>query len=155
MFRIGNSFGLWSKIFVFCLELLHDEWKLYWGFFGWQALDYVIAEARRHRIRLLLSLVNNLQAYGGKDQYVQWAWQEGLGLSSSNDSFFYDPSIRSYFKNYVKVCYAYPIFLPLEFWHNIDVDSYCIHMPILCFLFCRPGISILAACLQSSSLVVR
>ena len=67
-----------------------------------QALDYVIAEARQNGIRLLLSLVNNLQPYGGKTQYVNWAWQEGIGLSSSNDSFFYDPSIRNYFKNYIK-----------------------------------------------------
>ncbi|XP_028761693.1 mannan endo-1,4-beta-mannosidase 2 isoform X1 [Neltuma alba] len=67
-----------------------------------KALDYVIAEARQHGIRLLLSLVNNLQPYGGKTQYVNWAWQEGIGLSSSNDSFFFDPSIRSYFKNYIK-----------------------------------------------------
>ncbi|XVF66826.1 hypothetical protein PTKIN_Ptkin10aG0068900 [Pterospermum kingtungense] len=66
-----------------------------------KALDYVIAEARQQGIRLLLSLVNNLQAYGGKTQYVKWAWQEGVGLSSSNDSFFFDPSIRKYFKNYV------------------------------------------------------
>ncbi|KAH1128107.1 hypothetical protein GYH30_016598 [Glycine max] len=69
---------------------------------AFKALDYVIAEARQHGIRLLLSLVNNLHAYGGKTQYVKWAWQEGVGLSSSNDSFFFDPSIRSYFKNYVK-----------------------------------------------------
>ncbi|KAL5864875.1 hypothetical protein ACOSQ3_002389 [Xanthoceras sorbifolium] len=66
-----------------------------------KALDYVIAEARQQGVRLLLSLVNNLQAYGGKTQYVKWAWQEGIGLSSSNDSFFFDPSIRKYFKNYV------------------------------------------------------
>ncbi|XP_042518847.1 mannan endo-1,4-beta-mannosidase 2 [Macadamia integrifolia] len=66
------------------------------------ALDNVIAEARRHGIRLILSLVNNLQNFGGKTQYVKWAWEEGVALSSSNDSFFYDPSIRSYFKNYVK-----------------------------------------------------
>lgn len=69
----------------------------------WQALDHVIAEARKHGIRLLLSLVNNLLPYGGKTQYVKWAWEEGVGLSSSNDSFFYDPSIRNYFKNHVKV----------------------------------------------------
>ncbi|XP_019451501.1 PREDICTED: mannan endo-1,4-beta-mannosidase 2-like [Lupinus angustifolius] len=69
---------------------------------AFKALDYVISEARQHGIRLLLSLVNNLQAYGGKTQYVKWAWQEGVGLSASNDSFFFDPSIRSYFKNYVK-----------------------------------------------------
>ncbi|KAL5538847.1 hypothetical protein UlMin_043742 [Ulmus minor] len=67
-----------------------------------QALDFVIAEARMHGIRLLLSLVNNLQAYGGKTQYVKWAWEEGVGLSASNDSFFFDPSIRGYYKNYVK-----------------------------------------------------
>lgn len=67
-----------------------------------KALDYVIAEARQHGIRLLLSLVDNLQAYGGKTQYVKWAWEEGIGLSSSNDSFFYDPSIRQYFKNHLK-----------------------------------------------------
>ncbi|GAB2274791.1 Mannan endo-1,4-beta-mannosidase 2 [Dionaea muscipula] len=67
-----------------------------------KALDHVIAEARRSGIRLILSLVNNLQAYGGKTQYVKWAWQEGIGISSSNDSFFFDPSIRAYFKDYVQ-----------------------------------------------------
>lgn len=67
-----------------------------------QALDYVIAEARRNGVRLILSLVNNLQAYGGKTQYVKWAWKEGIGISSSNDSFFFDPSIQTYFKNYIK-----------------------------------------------------
>ncbi|KAG6404882.1 hypothetical protein SASPL_132459 [Salvia splendens] len=67
-----------------------------------RALDYVIAESRRYGIRLMLCLVNNLQAYGGKTQYVKWAWEEGVGLSSSNDSFFYDPSIRRYFKHYIK-----------------------------------------------------
>ncbi|XP_057495199.1 mannan endo-1,4-beta-mannosidase 2-like isoform X3 [Actinidia eriantha] len=66
-----------------------------------KALDHVISEAGQHGIRLLLSLVNNLQAYGSKTQYVQWPWEEGVGLSSSNDSFFYDPSIRHYFKNHV------------------------------------------------------
>lgn len=69
----------------------------------WQALDYVIAEAGQQGIRLLLSLVNNLEGLGGKPQYVKWAWQDGVGLSSSDDSFFFDPSIRSYFKNYIKV----------------------------------------------------
>ncbi|RID48151.1 hypothetical protein BRARA_I04688 [Brassica rapa] len=68
-----------------------------------KALDHVIAEAKTHGVRLLLSLVNNLQNYGGKTQYVNWAWQEGVGLSSSNDSFFFDPSIRRYFKNYLTV----------------------------------------------------
>ncbi|KAJ4821204.1 hypothetical protein LUZ62_033770 [Rhynchospora pubera] len=67
-----------------------------------QALDRVIAEAGRHGIRLILSLANNLDAYGGKSQYVKWAWEDGVGLSSSNDSFFFDPSIKRYFKSYLK-----------------------------------------------------
>ena len=99
-----------GKQVVYCsVLLLLYEWKSCWGLMGdwWQALDYVIAEARQHGIRLLLSLVNNLQAYGGKSQYVKWAWQEGVGLSSSNDSFFFDPSIRTYFKNYIKVWHVY------------------------------------------------
>ncbi|KAI3887781.1 hypothetical protein MKX03_018628 [Papaver bracteatum] len=67
-----------------------------------KALDYVIAEARIHGIRLILSLVNDLQAFGGKTQYVKWALQEGIALSTSNDEFFSDPYIRKYFKTYVK-----------------------------------------------------
>ncbi|KAL9243811.1 hypothetical protein vseg_017653 [Gypsophila vaccaria] len=69
---------------------------------SFQALDFVIAEARRNGVRLILSLVNNLHPYGGKAQYVKWAWEEGVGISSSNDSFFFDPSIQTYFKNYIK-----------------------------------------------------
>ncbi|KAI3844428.1 hypothetical protein C5167_009063 [Papaver somniferum] len=67
-----------------------------------KALDHVIVEARRNGVRLILTLVDNLQAFGGKTQYVKWAWEEGVGVSASNDSFFYDPTIRTYFKQYVK-----------------------------------------------------
>lgn len=63
----------------------------------------MVAEAGRHDVRLILSLANNLEAYGGKTQYVKWAWEEGIGLSASNDSFFSDPAIRDYFKVYIKV----------------------------------------------------
>jgi len=47
-----------------------------------QALDYVIAEARQHGIRLLLSLVNNWHDFGGKAQYIKWAraMEEGTGF---------------------------------------------------------------------------
>lgn len=59
----------------------------------------------------MLSLVNNLHAFGGKTEYVKWAEKEGVALSSSNDSFFYDPTIRRYFKNYVKVIFLEKKFL--------------------------------------------
>ncbi|XP_051135276.1 mannan endo-1,4-beta-mannosidase 6-like [Andrographis paniculata] len=66
-----------------------------------KALDYVVMEARRHKVRLILSLVNNLKAYGGKTQYLQWAEAVGINVSSK-DSFFSDPSIKAYYKSYVK-----------------------------------------------------
>ncbi|KAG9445327.1 hypothetical protein H6P81_016667 [Aristolochia fimbriata] len=67
-----------------------------------QALDFVIIEARRHRIRLILSLVNNLEAFGGKAQYVKWAKAAGVNLTSSPDPFFWHPTIKGYYKDYVK-----------------------------------------------------
>ncbi|GAB4826511.1 hypothetical protein Ancab_033407 [Ancistrocladus abbreviatus] len=67
-----------------------------------KGLDYVIVEARKNRIRLILSLVNNLNAFGGKAQYVRWAQEVGINVSSSPDSFFSDPTIKGYYKAYIK-----------------------------------------------------
>ncbi|KAH0454011.1 hypothetical protein IEQ34_018335 [Dendrobium chrysotoxum] len=67
-----------------------------------KGLDIVIAEAQRHGIKLLLSLSNDWSDFGGKIQYVKWAKEAGVNSISSNDSFFFDPYIRSYFKNYLK-----------------------------------------------------
>ena len=72
-----------------------------------QGLDYVIVEARRNHIRLILSLVNNLVAFGGKNQYVKWAKEAGVNVSLSDDSFFSNPVIKDYYKAYIKVrCYV-------------------------------------------------
>uniref|UniRef100_A0A7N0VEI4 mannan endo-1,4-beta-mannosidase n=1 Tax=Kalanchoe fedtschenkoi TaxID=63787 RepID=A0A7N0VEI4_KALFE len=67
-----------------------------------KGLDYVIVVARRRGVRLILSLVNNLDAFGGKDQYVRWAREAGIDASSSTDSFFSDPTIKEYYKAYIK-----------------------------------------------------
>jgi endo-1,4-beta-mannosidase len=74
-------------------------------FILFQKLDYVIYEARRQGIRLILSLVNNLNAFGGKAQYVMWAQANGENVSNSTDSFFSHPTIKRYYKNYLKVCW--------------------------------------------------
>ncbi|KAG2538376.1 mannan endo-1,4-beta-mannosidase 8-like isoform X1 [Panicum virgatum] len=66
-----------------------------------QALDFVISEARKYKIRLILSLCNNWKDYGGKPQYVRWGKEAGLDLTSDDD-FFSDPTIKSYYKAFVK-----------------------------------------------------
>ncbi|KAL6642013.1 hypothetical protein ACP70R_020194 [Stipagrostis hirtigluma subsp. patula] len=66
-----------------------------------QGLDFVISEARRHKMRLILSLCNNWDDYGGKAQYVRWGKDAGLDLTSDDD-FFTDPTIKGYYKAFVK-----------------------------------------------------
>lgn len=97
-------------LFSFCLSI--------W----FQGLDFVILEARKNRVRLILSLVNNLDAYGGKSQYVMWAREAGSNVSTSTDSFFSDPTIKDYYKAYIKV-YSYFVHVIEEYlvlaWRRI------------------------------------
>ncbi|XVE82583.1 hypothetical protein DITRI_Ditri16bG0017300 [Diplodiscus trichospermus] len=74
------------------------------GFYNEQmfkGLDFVIAEARRFGIKLILSLVNNYDSFGGKKQYVNWARNQGQYLTSDDD-FFRNPVVKGYYKNHVK-----------------------------------------------------
>ncbi|KAL8490460.1 hypothetical protein ACS0TY_025599 [Phlomoides rotata] len=66
-----------------------------------QGLDFVIHEAGKHGIKLILSLVNNYDDCGGKKQYVKWAKNEGQNISS-DDEFFTNSVVKGYFKNHIK-----------------------------------------------------
>ncbi|XP_057972942.1 mannan endo-1,4-beta-mannosidase 5-like [Malania oleifera] len=66
-----------------------------------QALDFVVSEARKYNIRLILSLVNNWKDYGGRSQYVNWA--KSVGVPVNNDDDFYTNAIlKGYYKNHVR-----------------------------------------------------
>lgn len=67
-----------------------------------QGLDFVVAEARRHGIYLLLCLTNNFPDFGGKGQYVRWARDAGHNLTTADD-FFNSTVVKDYYKNHVKV----------------------------------------------------
>ncbi|CAL5055953.1 unnamed protein product [Urochloa decumbens] len=64
-------------------------------------LDYVITEAKKRGVHLILSLVNNWEGYGGKKQYVQWAREQGHTLNSDDD-FFTNSVTKGFYKNHVK-----------------------------------------------------
>jgi mannan endo-1,4-beta-mannosidase len=66
-----------------------------------KGLDFVVSEAKKYKIRLILSLVNNWDAYGGKPQYVKWGKAAGLNLTNDDD-FFANPTLRGYYKAHVK-----------------------------------------------------
>ncbi|KAI3864990.1 hypothetical protein MKW92_007802 [Papaver armeniacum] len=68
-----------------------------------KALDFVLSEAKKYKIRLVMSLVNNWESYGGKSQYVKWGKEfAGLTNLTSDDDFFTHPTLRTYYKNHVK-----------------------------------------------------
>ncbi|KAL2497783.1 Mannan endo-1 [Abeliophyllum distichum] len=66
-----------------------------------KGLDFVIAEARRYGIKLVLSLANNYESFGGKKQYVNWARSAGQYLTSDDD-FFRNSVVKGYYKNHMR-----------------------------------------------------
>ncbi|KAK7337612.1 hypothetical protein VNO77_18195 [Canavalia gladiata] len=66
-----------------------------------RGLDFVISEARKYGVRLILSLVNNWKDFGGKNQYVQWAKEHGQNVNSEDD-FYTNPVVKQYYKNHIK-----------------------------------------------------
>ncbi|XP_010464782.1 PREDICTED: putative mannan endo-1,4-beta-mannosidase 4 [Camelina sativa] len=66
-----------------------------------QGLDFVIAEAKRLGIKMIMPLVNNWSDYGGRKQYVAWAQSRGEKVSSDDD--FYTNSLtKQFYMNHVK-----------------------------------------------------
>ncbi|KAH7519743.1 hypothetical protein FEM48_Zijuj08G0069600 [Ziziphus jujuba var. spinosa] len=66
-----------------------------------QGLDFVVSEARKYGIKLILSLSNNYNDYGGRPQYVQWARNAGVHINGDDD-FYANPVVKGYYKNHVK-----------------------------------------------------
>lgn len=66
-----------------------------------KGLDFVVAEARKYGIKLILGFVNNYDSLGGKKQYVNWARSQGQYLSSDDD-FFTNPVVKGFYKNHIK-----------------------------------------------------
>ena len=80
----------------------------------------MVGEAKKYGVKLILTLVNNYNDYGGKPQYVQWA--KNAGASVNNDDDFYTNSvIKDYYKNHVKVCY-----LNIGFGKTYILLCYCV-----------------------------
>ncbi|KAH0774532.1 hypothetical protein KY290_011669 [Solanum tuberosum] len=67
-----------------------------------QGLDFVIAEAKKYGVRLILSFVNQWNDFGGKAQYVWWARNAGAQISN-DDEFYTHPMLKKYLKNHIEV----------------------------------------------------
>lgn len=67
-----------------------------------QGLDFVLSEARKYGMKVIPSLVNNYESFGGRKQYVDWARGQGQAIGS-DDEFFTNPVVKGFYKNHVKV----------------------------------------------------
>ncbi|KAL2345552.1 hypothetical protein Fmac_006837 [Flemingia macrophylla] len=67
-----------------------------------RGLDFVVSEAGKHGVRLILSLVNNWKDFGGKNQYVEWVKQHYGVYVNSEDDFFSHPLAKQLYKNHIK-----------------------------------------------------
>ena len=68
---------------------------------GFRGLDHVIAQAERHGLKLILTLVNYWPEYGGVDQYLQWH-NLPKGRQEDRGAFFIDPELRAHFKRHIQ-----------------------------------------------------
>ncbi|XP_030523680.1 mannan endo-1,4-beta-mannosidase 5-like [Rhodamnia argentea] len=66
-----------------------------------QGLDFVISEARRSGVRLILSLSNNYHDFGGRPQYAQWARNAGVAIGDDDD-FYTNAVVKGYYKNHLQ-----------------------------------------------------
>lgn len=65
-------------------------------------LDAVLAAAGRYGVRVVLTLENNWQDFGGADQYVRWlTWANTSYTSPYHDDFYSHPTIKAWYKAWV------------------------------------------------------
>ncbi|KAL5713107.1 mannan endo-1,4-beta-mannosidase [Ranunculus cassubicifolius] len=67
-----------------------------------KGLDFVVSEAKKYGVYLILSFANNYADYGGKRQYVQWGRDHGGQNLNSEDDFYTNPLVKNYYKNHIK-----------------------------------------------------
>jgi endo-1,4-beta-mannosidase len=98
-----------------------------------------VSEAKKYKIRLILSLTNNWDAYGGKAQYVKWGKATGLNLTSDDD-FFSHPTLRSYYKAHVKATFillSQKNFFLCTLTSNSENNPLTVGLTVSLFIECR------------------
>lgn len=60
-----------------------------------RGLDYVLEEARRNGLKLILAFTSNWTPTGGVPEYVKWAG------ATDHNAFYTDPAIKNTYKEFV------------------------------------------------------
>lgn len=66
---------------------------------GLRKLDYVLYQAQQHDMKLIITLTNYWDAFGGMGQYVNWAEEIGItGLQK--EDFYTNETLKQWYKDY-------------------------------------------------------
>lgn len=68
---------------------------------GLRHLDYVITQAEKNNIKLIITFTNYWEAFGGMDQYIKWCSEAGLGDNLSREDFYTNETCKQWYKDYV------------------------------------------------------
>ena len=90
---VGHKEGVYYQYF----DAEKGEPEVNHGEDGLQKLDYVIAQAEKHNIKVILTLTNYWDAFGGMGQYCLWAGKN----KSDVEDFYSDETIKGWFKDYI------------------------------------------------------
>ena len=60
---------------------------------------------KKYGVKLIMSLVDYYNDYGGKPQFVKWDRKSGPSFNNDDD-FYTDPVTKNNYKYHLKVCYV-------------------------------------------------
>lgn len=63
---------------------------------AFERLDYIIHQANKYGVRLVIPFTDNWDHYGGMDTYVEWS-----STAEKHDDFYTDDTARKLFKDYI------------------------------------------------------
>ena len=68
---------------------------------GLRHLDYVIQQAEKKNLKLIITFTNYWEAFGGMDQYIKWCNEAGLGNNLNRDDFYTNETCKKWYKDYI------------------------------------------------------
>ncbi|EGN99845.1 glycoside hydrolase family 5 protein [Serpula lacrymans var. lacrymans S7.3] len=92
-----------------------------YGATGLENFDNVVAAAKKYNIRLIVTLTNNWDNYGGMDVYVN----QIIGQGQPHDYFYTNPEVIAAYQNYVKVFVSRYVNEPTIFGWELANEPRC------------------------------
>jgi mannan endo-1,4-beta-mannosidase len=117
-----------------------------------RALDFVLLKAGQYNLRVIITLVNNWEDYGGMNQYIEWlsktspsskliqsqkiiyrslfksensAYYRYFVNGYKHDDFYSHPIVKEWYKNYVKMILTRTnVYKNIQYWNDTTIFAW-------------------------------